>query len=195
MLFRLLVTTMAATKTAILAIYEASDAAATGAQAISGATATVTANTNVIKATVDLASLGTADTVTINGVVFTQGTTAVASRTFANAAGLVSCVNSATYGVPGVTASDSSTTVTLVATDPGEKLLTVAGGNVGGTVTVATVEAMVEVEVQASALSEGFTHLAAKVTVTSNSVVAVAGNVMESNVSSDGVSAVIVPIT
>jgi hypothetical protein len=173
MLFILTLATMASTTTAILALFEATDAAGSGAQAITNASATITANTLVTKATVALASVGTGDTVTINGITFTKGSTVAASRTFADAAGLVLCIAHATAGVPGVTGTASSTNVILTATDPGAVALTVTSTDVGGTVTVATNEALAFVELNTDMLSAGFTHVAPKVTDTSNSVVAV----------------------
>lgn len=68
-----------------------------------------------------------ADTVTINGITFTAHatTTTVASRQFSiagtdiqDAAGLVTCINDATYGVSGVTASSSTRDVHLQAVNP-----------------------------------------------------------------------------
>lgn len=166
-LFILTVGVLAATKTAVLQLLEATAVDGTGAQAITPAVATITANTDVAKATVALASAAATDTVTINGLVFTMAaSTTAADREFANAAGLVTCVNDASKGVPGVSASAQSTTVTLIAEDPGATLITVEGGNVAGTVVVATVEAIAFVELNSDMLSEGFTHVAAKVTST-----------------------------
>lgn len=54
------------------------------------------------------------DALTINGVVFTQGAeTAAATHAFANAAGLVTCINDATDGLDGVIASANGTLVTV----------------------------------------------------------------------------------
>ncbi|MCK4302837.1 MAG: hypothetical protein KAY24_01210 [Candidatus Eisenbacteria sp.] len=174
--FHLMGGAMAATKTTIIALYEATDEDGTSAAAISGATATVTANTLVTKATVALASAGAGDLVVINGLTFTQGTTAVATRTFADAAGLVLCVNHAVYGVPGVEALASTTNVLLYPSDPGDDddvALTITSTDVGGTVTVATNECQAFVDLDVSKLSSGFSHVAAKVTTTANGTVSV----------------------
>lgn len=167
---------MAATKTTILAIMQATDADGTGAKALSGATCTITANTLVDTATVDLTAGAATDVVTINGIVYTMNAaTTVASRLFANAAGLVSCVNDATYGVPGVFASAAGAVVTLTARPAGETALTVANTDVAGTVVVATVAAQsyVEFDVSDLDLANNFKYFAAKVTTTANSNVAV----------------------
>lgn len=176
MTFHLIVGAMAATKTAIIALYEAQDAAATGAQAISGATATITANTDVTKATVALAAVANTDVVEINGLEFTKAAaTDATAREFADAAGLVTCVAHATYGVPGITATADGTTVTLVATNPDDETITLDKTENAGTITLATVEAQAFVELDVSLLStdEDMTHVAAKVTTTANTTVAV----------------------
>jgi hypothetical protein len=75
--------------------------------------------------TITFAAGQAADTVTINGLVFTAhaNTTTVATRTFsvgadedAAAVQLALCINDATYGVPGVTATAALHVVTLTAT-------------------------------------------------------------------------------
>ncbi len=122
----LAVLAMAATKTAKIEFLQAKDVAGTGAKAVTGAEKTVTANTEVIEATVALATFLATGTITINGLVFTAhaSTTTVADREFSIAGSdtqdgdeLVICINDATYGVPGVTASNSAGTVSLVASD------------------------------------------------------------------------------
>ncbi len=168
-LFVMVVGALAATKTCKVEVLQATDGAASDAKAISGKSAIITANTKVIEATVALASAANTDTVTINGLKYTMAAaTDATAREFADAAGLVTCVNNATYGVTGVTASASSTTVTLKSTNAGEVYITVAGGSVAGTVTVATTKAIAYVEVDASEMDtdDDFTHIAAKVTST-----------------------------
>lgn len=167
---------MAAGTTAKIEFYQATDALGTGAKLMTSTAAEITANTNVAVATVALVSAVATDTVTINGITFTMaGATTAASRTFANAAGLVSDVNDATYGVPGVTASAATSFVTLIATDPGEKALTVSRTNGSGTVTLATTQAVAfsEVDVASMDLANGFTHLGVKATNTSTGGAAV----------------------
>ena len=170
---------LAATKTAKLEIMEATDVAGTGAQLITGATATITANTNVTELTIALATFLAASTIVINGLTFTAHatTTTVANREFsisgndtADGDALVTCINDATYGVPGVTASNNAGTVTLVATDPGATLITASSA---GAATIATTKAQAYVEVDGLQLSSGFTHIGCKVTSTGNGICAV----------------------
>jgi hypothetical protein len=169
---------LAATKTAKIEIFEAMDAAGTSAQLISGATATITANAAVTEMTAALATVLAADTITINGVTFTAHatTTTAANREFsisgndtADGDALVTCINDATYGVSGVTASNASGTVTLKATDPGET--TITASSVGGTITLATTQAEAYVEVDGLGLSATYTHVGCKITSTGNGIV------------------------
>lgn len=168
------------TKTTKLEIIEARDAAGTGAQALANASATFTSPTGGTKATVALATVLAGQTVTINGIVFTAhaSTTTVANREFSiggtdtqDAAALETCINDATYGVPGVTAAASTGTITLTSTVPGATTISLAASNAA--FTLATVEHVVAVEVEGDAISPGFTHLAAKVTTTGNTPVGV----------------------
>lgn len=173
---------MAATKTTKIELLQAKDAAGTDAKAIANASATITANTLVTELTLTLATVVAADTVTINGIVFTAhaDTTTKANREFsisgldaADAAELASCINDATYGVPGVTAEVADAVITLKVTDPGAKTITAATS--GATVTIATTQAQAYVEVDVSSLDHAndFEYVAAKVTTTANSNVAV----------------------
>ncbi|MDR3591576.1 MAG: hypothetical protein P4N41_18120 [Negativicutes bacterium] len=172
---------MAATKTAAIEFLQATDAAGTSAKGIpstagQAAIATITANAGVTVATLALASVAAADAVTINGLTFTAhaSTTTIASRQF-SAAGtdsadgdeLVKCINDATYGVPGVTATNASGTLTLIATDPGEATITIT--NAAATMTPATVQAQgyVEIDVSQLDINNGFVYISPKVTTTS----------------------------
>jgi hypothetical protein len=170
---------MAATKVATLELFQGVSAAGTGGALIAGATATITANTLVSKATAALVSVLAGQTVTINGLVFTAHatTTTAANREFsisgddtADAAALAGLINDATYGVPGITALASTNTITLSATEPGETLITISASD--ATVTLATVEAQSYVEIDNLDLTAG-DHIAAKVTSTANGIVSV----------------------
>lgn len=67
------------------------------------------------KTTVDVTSAETSDALTINGTVFKKAVATDASaHEFADAAGLVTCINDDTYGLSGVFASAVTTLVTLV---------------------------------------------------------------------------------
>ncbi|MBO8183767.1 MAG: hypothetical protein H0Z28_13425 [Archaeoglobus sp.] len=167
---------MAAGKTTKIELLQAKDADGTDAKAIANADATITANTAVTEATIDLSLVANTDVVTINGIDFTKAAATDASaREFADAAGLVTCVNHETYGVEGVTASVNGNIVTLKATDPGAVAITLDKTENAGTITLATTKAIAYVEVDASYLDidNGFTHVAAKVTTTADTVVSV----------------------
>jgi hypothetical protein len=170
---------LAATKTAKIEIFEAKDAAGTEAQLLAGAAATIAANTSVTEMTIALASVANGEAVTINGIAFTAhtDTTTPADRKFAidgdntaDAAALAGLINDATYGVPGITATASTGTITLKATDPGETTITASSG--ASTFTIATTQAAAYVEVNGIALSDDYTHIAAKITSTGNGGVA-----------------------
>jgi hypothetical protein len=127
-----------------LAIYEAEDAAGTGASAL-GATITMAQGIKVTMATVVCTSVAAADTLIItpytfvNGTMtagtaltFTAGTSEVlASRQFDQSGtdaecgtSLIACINDATYGVPGMLAAVATATVTLTLTEPGDGVFT-----------------------------------------------------------------------
>lgn len=170
---------LAATKTAKIEVFEAKDAAGTSAQLLTGATATITANAAVTEMTIALTTVLAGAAITINGLTFTAHATATtaANREFSisgtdidDAAALATVINNATYGVPGVTASASAGTITLKATDPGET--TITASSAAATYTIATTQAEAYVELSGIALSEGFTHIATKITSTGNGSVA-----------------------
>lgn len=170
---------MAITKTTKIEIMEAKNAAAGSAQALSGAEATITANTLVTELTITLATVLNGETIIINGLTFTghTDTTTVADREFsisgndtADAVELCVCINDPTYGVPGVTATSAGAVVTLVSTDPGATLLTVTSTD--ATFTIATTKAQAYVDIEGLVLTALFSHIAIKVTTTANSHVA-----------------------
>ncbi|MBA7666105.1 hypothetical protein ES703_74182 [subsurface metagenome] len=148
------------------------------------ATAEITALALSTELTIALATFLVDGIITINGLDFTAhvDTTTVANREFkidgndtADGDELCVCINDPTYGVPGVTASNAAGTVTLVATEPGEKLITVSSVPDDGTVTKTTTkaQAFVELDISKMDLANSFTHIAAKVTTTATSNVAV----------------------
>ena len=160
--------TIVAAGTVTVALFQATSAAGAGSKAITNATATLTANTNDVSADIALASMGSADTFTINGVTFTKGASTVAStRTFVDYAGAAADINDATYGVSGVTAVVANTShIVLTQTSPRYPAITVTHTNSGGTITSSTDLAQAYVEVEASQLDQnnGFYYVAAKVT-------------------------------
>ena len=113
-----------------------------------------------------------ADTVTINGLVFTAAAAAdLPNRKFsqsgdntADAASLAAAINHATAGVPGILATPNAAVVTLTAVPIGETVITAAAS--AATVTVATVRALGYLEVDASMLdnANGFDHVALRIT-------------------------------
>lgn len=173
------VAAMAATKTAKLEVYEATNAGAGSAQLLPSATVTITANALVASMTLTLATCLNTHTVVINGLTFTAhtDTTTVADREFsisgndtADAAELVICINDPTYGVPGCTASSALGVVTLISTVPGAVVFTVT--ETGATITLATLHAQAYIELDALSLTANFTHVACKVTTDATIVVA-----------------------
>lgn len=170
------------TKATTIAFMQAQNAAALGAKAVTGATATLTTPTLITKAKVTLATVLATETVTINGLVFTADAAATvpATRHFsiagddtADAAALVSCINDATYGVPGLTATSAAAVVTLVSTEPGVTAITLAQSST--TFTFAQLQAQAYVELDASQLDDGFTHVAVKVTKTNATATGIVG--------------------
>lgn len=176
-LFILQTGALASMKVASIYLLEATDASGSDSQTISGSTATITANTNVTVATIDVSSAAATDVVTVNGLAYTMAAaTTAASRTWSSIAALASDINDATYGVSGVTATAATTVITLTATDPGETLITLSATNGSGTITVATTQAQAYVDLDASMmdLADGFTHVAPYVESTGAGTVSVA---------------------
>jgi hypothetical protein len=183
-LAKLSVGAMAATKTAKIEILQASDADGTGAKGIpstaaQAATAEITANTKVTALTLTLATVLAAQTVTINGLVFTAhaNTTTASKREFkidgddtADAAALAGLINDVTYGVPGVKATAALGVITLVASPAGDATITASASDT--TVTIATTQAQAYVEFNENQLDKanGFIYYAVKVTSSANGV-------------------------
>lgn len=162
---------MVKTKTAKLEIMEAKNAAAGSAQSLTDCT--ITANEDVTELTILVATVLNGETIEINGLTFTghTDTTTVADREFAingndaaDAAELAVCINDPTYGVPGVTATVATATLTLVSTVPGAVLISAVSSD--ATFTVVTTKAQAYVDLEGLALTALFTHIAIKVTVT-----------------------------
>lgn len=181
---------MAATKTTKIELLQAAIALGTGAVGIpttaaQAALATIAANTKVTEMTVTLATFLVDGVITINGLDFTAHATVttLADREFSisgtdtdDAVELCLCINDATYGVPGVTASSALGVVTLVATDGkiGETVITVTSVPSDATCVLATLKAQAFVEIDTSQLDkkDDFHFIAVKVTTTADTVVA-----------------------
>jgi hypothetical protein len=172
---------MAATKTSKIELLQAKDKDGTDSKGIPSdgdqqAAAEITANEKITEGTVDLTTVANTDVVTVNGIDFTKAAaTSEENREFADAAGLVSCINHASYGVPGVSASYAGNVVTVFSTEPGEVVITLEKTEVVGTITLATTKAQAFVEINTGKIDKknGFDHVAAKVTTTADTVVAV----------------------
>ena len=171
--FVFVVDTIAAAATVVASVIEATSNAGAGAAAIAAATCTITANTNVQCATIVLTTVLVADTVTINGVVFTAAAAPdLPNHVFdqsgadaADAASLAAAINHAAAQAHFVAAGGAITaavlagsTVTLTMTEPGQGSLTVVSG--AGTMVVATVNAIGYIEIEDTALTNGFDHVA-----------------------------------
>lgn len=171
--FLFVVDTMAAAALVVATAIEATSNAGAGAAAIATATCTITANTNVQCATIVLTTVLVADTITINGVLFTAAAAPVlANQIFdqsgadaADAASLAAAINHAAAQALFVAAGGAVTaavlagsTITLTMTEPGLGSLTVVSG--AGTMVVATVNAIGYIEVEDTALAAGFDHIA-----------------------------------
>lgn len=180
---------MLKTKTTKLELLQATDAAGTAVKGIpttvgQAAEALITALALATELSIALATFLADGIITINGLAFTAHATVTtpANREFSISGSdtqdgdeLCVCINDPTYGVPGVTASNAAGTVTLVATEPGEKLITVSSVPDDGTVTKTTTkaQAFVELDVSKMDINNDFDHVAVKVTTTANTHVAV----------------------
>ena len=173
---------MVKTKTTILQLMQALNAAAGSAKVVTLGTCTITANVLCTHLQVTLATVLNTETIVINGLTFTAhtDTTTLADREFsisgndtADAVEFCLCVNDPTYGVPGVLAESALGVVQLTSKSPGETLITAVSGD--ATFTVVTVEAQSYVEIDPMTLdgAGGFDHVACKVTSTATGTVAV----------------------
>ena len=168
-----MIDTLALAEQVIVTAVEATSRLGAGAANIATCTCTVTANTKVDRLTITMNSPDVDDTVTINGLLFTaKGAENLTLRQFdqsgnvtAQALSLANCINSATYGVPGVTAVPAVAVCTLTVNDPtagGLAVITAVCSDIGKTIP-ATLNAQALLEIDASALSGANTHVAIRV--------------------------------
>lgn len=172
--------TMAATKTVVAQVMKAKDGVATGATALTGATATITANTNVKKALLTANTIADGDSVvTVNGTVFTceDTTPDIDAGEFASGAdddaacvNLAAAINHLLGDTLVATASTSPAVVTLEVKEPGDATITVEDAH--STIVLSTLEAEGYVEIDASDLGDEYTHAALKLTTDATIVVA-----------------------
>ena len=172
-LFLVVVDTLALADAVVCTVFEdLINTGATGA-AIGGAapsaTATITANTNATVVTVTCGVVNVADTVTINGVVFTAAAAPVhANLVFDQSSGvpatiaadLALCINAAA-GQAALLAAGGLLTATvragavvhLTVTETGETTITVVESTATARMQIATVQAIALIEVEDTALS------------------------------------------
>ena len=171
--FVFVVDTMAAAAQVVASIIQATSNAGAGAAAIATATCTITANTLVQCATIVLTTVLATEDVTINGVTFTAAAAPdLPNHVFdqsgndaADAASLAAAINHAAAQAHFIAAGGAITaavlagqTVTLWMTEPGQGSITVASPD--ATMVCATVNAIGYIEVDDTALTAGFDHVA-----------------------------------
>ena len=165
--------TLALAEAVIVTAVEATSLLGAGAANIATCTCTVTANTKAEKLQITLNTPTVNDTVTINGLVFTaKSAENLAARQFdqsgnvtAQALSLAACINSALYGVPGITAVPAVAVCTLTVNDStagGLAVITAVCSDPTKAIP-ATLNAQALLEIDASALSGANTHVAVRV--------------------------------
>jgi len=159
--------------TMILQTMQATDSAGTGAKVITNNAATATVPVKVIAANVTLANAAAGSVITINGLTFTgAAATDATKREFiasgndaADCTALISCINDATYGVPGVTAADGAgDSIDLTVDEPGETTITISDESAVFTPIATALEAIVEVDASNLDIAGGFDHIGCLVT-------------------------------
>jgi hypothetical protein len=159
--------------TMICQTMQATDAAGTGAKAVTNNVATATVPVGVVAANVTLLNAAAGSAITINGLTFTgAAATNTALRQFkadgndaADCTALISCINDATYGVPGVTAAEGvNDSIDLTISEPGEATITITNADAVFTPIATAMEALVEVDLGALDIAGGFDHVGLRVT-------------------------------
>ena len=165
--------TLALAEQVIVTAVEATSRLGAGAANIATCTCTVTANTLVDRLQITMNTPTVDDTVTINGLVFTAKVAEnLALRQFdqsgnvtAQALSLAACINSAAYGVPGITAVPAVAVCTLTVNDPtagGYDRITAVCSDPTKAIP-ATLNAQALLEIDSTALSGANTHVAVRV--------------------------------
>jgi hypothetical protein len=168
---------LTAVQTSVAQVMVADNTGGTNGAVLTGAAATINNTTadvvlGATEATVVVSAPTVGNTITINGVTFTAAAAAsLANRQFdqsgdntADAASLVAGINDAEYGVPGVTASAVTNTITLRSTVPGETTISVTG--TASTLVPAITAAVGYLEVDATQLGADKTAVAIRITNT-----------------------------
>ena len=152
---------------------QATNAAGTGAKVITNNAATATVPVKVIAANVALADAVAGSVITINGLTFTgAAATDATKRKFiasgndaADCTALISCINDAVYGVPGVTAAEGvGDSIDLTVDEPGETTITISDESAVFTPIATALEAIVEVDASNLDIAGGFDHIGCLVT-------------------------------
>ena len=159
--------------TMVLQTMQATDVAGTVAKVVTNNAATATVPTKVIAANVTLLAAAAGSAITINGLTFTgAAATDFAAREFkadgndaADVLELVSCINHAIYGVPGITAADGAVdSIDLTVDEPGETTITISDEDAVFTPIATALEAIVEVDASNLDIAGGFDHIGCLVT-------------------------------
>lgn len=159
--------------TMILQTMQATDSAGTGAKVITNNAATATVPVKVIAANVALLNAAAGSVITINGLTFTgAAATDATKREFiasgndaADCTALISCINDAVYGVPGVTAAEGTgNSIDLTVDEPGETTITISDESAVFTPIATALEAIVEVDASNLDIAGGFDHIGCLVT-------------------------------
>lgn len=159
--------------TMILQTMQATNAAGTGAKFVTNNVATATVPAKVIAANVTLLNAVVGSAITINGLTFTgAAATDATKREFiasgndaADCTALISCINHAVYGVPGVTAAEGDgDSIDLTVSEPGETTITITDAAAVFTPIATALEAIVEVDASNLDIAGGFDHIGCLVT-------------------------------
>lgn len=160
---------LAASKVATLELWQGKTRLGTSGALLATASAVITANSKVSKATATLSTVLTGQTLTVNGLVYTAHATvtdvtlrqfSIASSDNAAAGQLVVVLSDPIYGVPGVFVSAASAVVTLVSSEA-DTTITLSASD--STIVCATLEASATIEISGFELSPGYDHIAAHV--------------------------------
>ena len=152
---------------------QATNAAGTGAKVVTNNAATATVPAKVIAANVTLLDAVVGSAITINGLTFTGAAATDATKREFTASGndaadctaLISCINHAVYGVPGVTAAEGANdSIDLTVSEPGETTITITDAAAVFTPIATALEAIVEVDASNLDIAGGFDHVACRVT-------------------------------
>ncbi|MFA5130414.1 MAG: hypothetical protein WC477_05915 [Patescibacteria group bacterium] len=166
-------------------IYQATDAAATDAAAITS-TSTVAYGTSnaTVASIVPAVTISAADTVTVNGLTFTavSATATAASREFVDntanisttITNLAAIINNAQYGVPGILATAGSAVLTLTFEQPGESpanrnlstyegIVLTSSSTTNLTCANIQIGGLIEIDATRLTASSNFTHVALNV--------------------------------